>query len=219
LIFTDLLKTEPLLKKYNDECELLSPMVLHGFLTGVASCPSFIKPSEWIAIIMDEVTWDSEEEAKSFSAMCTELFQDCQRRLDDYLLKDFFPDGVGFDNRNWSNGYLIGIEFWDANFDGHKSLERLISAFTYFQSTGAHRELIEKELKKDSSFDMSQLPSPIDMALEVYSTLKKEYVEGSKSVSLENNSNILPVKNENQKVGRNDPCICGSGKKFKKCCG
>ncbi|MDF4593115.1 SEC-C metal-binding domain-containing protein, partial [Vibrio parahaemolyticus] len=21
------------------------------------------------------------------------------------------------------------------------------------------------------------------------------------------------------KVGRNDPCICGSGKKFKKCCG
>ena len=22
-----------------------------------------------------------------------------------------------------------------------------------------------------------------------------------------------------QKVGRNDPCSCGSGKKFKKCCG
>ncbi len=27
-----------------------------------------------------------------------------------------------------------------------------------------------------------------------------------------------PVKNEN-KVGRNDPCPCGSGKKYKKCCG
>jgi uncharacterized protein len=24
---------------------------------------------------------------------------------------------------------------------------------------------------------------------------------------------------ENPKVGRNDVCICGSGKKFKKCCG
>ncbi|WP_204338116.1 SEC-C metal-binding domain-containing protein, partial [Proteus mirabilis] len=22
-----------------------------------------------------------------------------------------------------------------------------------------------------------------------------------------------------QKVGRNDPCPCGSGKKYKKCCG
>ena len=27
------------------------------------------------------------------------------------------------------------------------------------------------------------------------------------------------VKRETKKVGRNDPCICGSGKKFKKCCG
>ena len=27
-----------------------------------------------------------------------------------------------------------------------------------------------------------------------------------------------PVKNEN-KVGRNDPCPCGSGKKYKNCCG
>ena len=24
---------------------------------------------------------------------------------------------------------------------------------------------------------------------------------------------------KNKKVGRNDPCLCGSGKKFKKCCG
>jgi hypothetical protein len=28
-----------------------------------------------------------------------------------------------------------------------------------------------------------------------------------------------PVRNENRRVGRNDPCPCGSGKKFKKCCG
>jgi preprotein translocase subunit SecA len=27
------------------------------------------------------------------------------------------------------------------------------------------------------------------------------------------------VLNENQKLGRNDPCWCGSGKKFKKCHG
>ncbi|MFI3115088.1 MAG: preprotein translocase subunit SecA [Clostridia bacterium] len=28
-----------------------------------------------------------------------------------------------------------------------------------------------------------------------------------------------PVRNANSKVGRNDPCTCGSGKKYKKCCG
>jgi len=28
-----------------------------------------------------------------------------------------------------------------------------------------------------------------------------------------------PVRREGQKVGRNDPCPCGSGKKYKRCCG
>ncbi|WP_320533905.1 SEC-C metal-binding domain-containing protein [Robbsia andropogonis] len=29
---------------------------------------------------------------------------------------------------------------------------------------------------------------------------------------------LVPVKNE-PKMGRNDPCPCGSGRKYKKCCG
>ena len=28
-----------------------------------------------------------------------------------------------------------------------------------------------------------------------------------------------PVRNKGKKVGPNDPCPCGSGKKYKKCCG
>jgi len=28
-----------------------------------------------------------------------------------------------------------------------------------------------------------------------------------------------PIRNEPDRVGRNDPCPCGSGKKYKKCCG
>jgi preprotein translocase subunit SecA len=27
-----------------------------------------------------------------------------------------------------------------------------------------------------------------------------------------------PIRNRRQRVGRNDPCPCGSGKKFKNCC-
>ena len=27
------------------------------------------------------------------------------------------------------------------------------------------------------------------------------------------------IKHEGDKTGRNDPCPCGSGKKYKKCCG
>jgi len=33
-----------------------------------------------------------------------------------------------------------------------------------------------------------------------------------------NKGNIIPFKRGESKVGRNDPCPCGSGKKYKKCC-
>lgn len=33
-----------------------------------------------------------------------------------------------------------------------------------------------------------------------------------------NAASLDPVKREGPKVGRNDPCPCGSGKKYKKCC-
>ena len=36
------------------------------------------------------------------------------------------------------------------------------------------------------------------------------YVDGSA---------IQPIRSRENKVGRNDPCPCGSGKKYKKCCG
>jgi preprotein translocase subunit SecA len=34
-----------------------------------------------------------------------------------------------------------------------------------------------------------------------------------------NKKNTIVVGDKNEKVGRNDPCPCGSGKKYKKCCG
>jgi SEC-C motif-containing protein len=30
---------------------------------------------------------------------------------------------------------------------------------------------------------------------------------------------MVPIKRDSEKLGRNDPCHCGSGKKLKKCCG
>jgi hypothetical protein len=46
---------------------------------------------------------------------------------------------------------------------------------------------------------------------------ENEYVSLEKSYNEEDKNVPLPV--EKPKVGRNDPCPCGSGKKYKKCCG
>jgi uncharacterized protein YecA (UPF0149 family) len=33
------------------------------------------------------------------------------------------------------------------------------------------------------------------------------------------NDQLRPITRTSEKIGRNDPCSCGSKKKFKKCCG
>jgi len=38
------------------------------------------------------------------------------------------------------------------------------------------------------------------------------------SYSPDATATIIPIKRDGPKVGRNDPCPCGSGKKYKKCC-
>ena len=47
----------------------------------------------------------------------------------------------------------------------------------------------------------------------------KQRSENAAAVGSEQTKKRPVVKAEKQKVGRNDPCPCGSGKKYKKCCG
>jgi hypothetical protein len=48
--------------------------------------------------------------------------------------------------------------------------------------------------------------------------LERELVHQESLNQQRSNAFVEPIRNEN-KVGRNDPCPCGSGKKYKKCCG
>jgi len=41
---------------------------------------------------------------------------------------------------------------------------------------------------------------------------EQEMYDGSSEKKIE------PIRNRGQRVGRNDPCPCGSGKKYKQCC-
>jgi hypothetical protein len=52
----------------------------------------------------------------------------------------------------------------------------------------------------------------------------REALEGRKPAEMLEGGRLFPAKvetfrREGPKVGRNDPCPCGSGRKFKKCCG
>mgnify|MGYP002519929400 CR=1 FL=1 len=51
------------------------------------------------------------------------------------------------------------------------------------------------------------------------SAMQDMHVEGESAPNSSNNSKPQPIVNNEPKVGRNDPCPCGSGKKYKNCCG
>ena len=53
---------------------------------------------------------------------------------------------------------------------------------------------------------------------EIRQNLEAKEVKGSANSGAEKVSKARTIKKD-KKVGRNDPCICGSGKKYKQCCG
>jgi preprotein translocase subunit SecA len=55
--------------------------------------------------------------------------------------------------------------------------------------------------------------------LEELETQRDQEVVMSHGDSGDGDSRPKTVRRQVEKVGRNDPCPCGSGKKYKKCCG
>lgn len=71
-------------------------------------------------------------------------------------------------------------------------------------------------LKKETSLnDLPQIEKTV-------AELDKRFIKAVKSVKeadrIPDEPPTAQIKREDGKVGRNDPCICGSGKKYKKCC-
>ncbi len=57
------------------------------------------------------------------------------------------------------------------------------------------------------------------LRIRVEQKVEREEVAKVTGTNKDNSASREPVKRKNAKVGRNDPCPCGSGKKYKQCCG
>ncbi len=68
----------------------------------------------------------------------------------------------------------------------------------------------QRERAKERAFDYWENPSREDDG---------SWVDGALDELGGGSGGAIPLRREAPKVGRNDPCPCGSGKKYKKCCG
>ncbi len=118
-------------------------------------------------------------------------------------------------------------KFWVAHIDNMEQLKRGIG----LRAIGQHNPVVEyrmegfdmfdemiSEIKEETVKMLILLVPRVVMQEEAREQARPEKNLVMSGGSVDNTPTRQPIHNDN-KVGRNDPCPCGSGKKYKKCCG
>jgi len=76
----------------------------------------------------------------------------------------------------------------------------------------------------EMEMEQGEMSEALQELHEEWLQMPREALEGKKPAEVLDGGRLFPSKvetfrRETPKVGRNDPCSCGSGKKYKKCCG
>ncbi len=120
----------------------------------------------------------------------------------------------------WSRGFLRGHQWLEALWEDlpeelADELDAILMALGFFASRetaeGFHAEAITSEQSFKAMADAMHRVVPRAVA---------QYAHMGRSMAtvLAERDTDAPATHD-VKVGRNDPCPCGSGKKYKKCCG
>lgn len=190
---------------------------LQGFFAAIISAPDRISPAHWIGEVTGvRPAYESREQAEEFLGLVMSFYREVADALQAETLELALKPGTQTDRhldyRSWCDGYILGwslsTEEW--MLPGNEPLKKL--TFPILLLSGAFQEDAEK---RGEEF----------MPLEEYQALEQECAEaladavtGIHRFWLQRRAST-PVRREGQKAGRNDPCACGSGKKFKHCCG
>jgi uncharacterized protein len=196
----------------SDDAMLLSE--LDGFLAGVVVSPALIKPSEWLPVVWggEGPVFESEQQAQSVIDLIMGHYNDIIRQLDrgEYgPVYDFDPD----DNvvwETWIEGFwhavLLRPEDWLAYYEtDDEDLQRAVFVLTRLQEITDAAEPEPLEIDEE----LEELAP--DLIPDAVQTLHRARLARAGPTR-------TPANQNRPKVGRNDPCPCGSGKKFKKCC-
>ncbi len=191
---------------------------LQGFLAAVVSSPDIIPPSTWVPeVVGGEVDYDSMEQAQEFMGRLMRFYNSVAATLFDQqpltLIATSLPaEQQKTDYQSWCEGYITGWSLSQEEWlrPGNGALKKL--TFPILFLSGAFREASEREgrpcLPEDEYRAVEQ--NCIDMLAQAVTDIYHFWLEQRRPAS---------VPRQTAKVGRNEACPCGSGKKFKLCCG
>ena len=193
---------------------------LDGFMTALVVCPDLVAPSEYAPILLsgktgdDDLVFQSEKEAEQFFDLLMRHWNEINRafRRGELRMPYIAQDGERFSGGNdWANGFLAGTYLRH-----HRWLEIVndeeragpfvpIWALAYEQDEDPSMRPYEDPISPERREEL--IAAMIASVIRLYAMFREDRMARKAGAS----GSAL-------KTGRNDPCPCGSGKKFKACC-
>lgn len=191
---------------------------LDGFLTGLLMCPEAIPPAEWMTIV-----WGADVEGMPpfEDPLDVQWFADAVAARRDEIARDLGRGKLqpifDVDERNgevlweyWIDGFAAAIELrpdaWEALSDDPVTAAPRSRLATLIAVARDESDLDSVEINAFQDRAAAELTAAVQLLYAAQTD-----VGGATSVAAS--------KTAASKVGRNDPCPCGSGKKHKRCCG
>jgi len=212
---------------------------LQGFLFAIASSPETIAPSEWLPMIGDDegLNFADQNEAQEILGLVMALYNESNKAV--LERSNALPAGCAFDEditKNFDDG--SSISQWSRGFaSAHDWLAEVWEEYLFDEldeECGATLMVLSffgsKQLAKAYYTDMRPRKRKRgDESFEGFAlTMRRMFPDALASYAHIGRSIFEAVLQHDEhrrepslstKVGRNEPCPCGSGKKYKKCCG
>jgi uncharacterized protein len=197
---------------------ILGVSELDGFLTAIASGPEEVGPSLWLPAVWGdcEPIWESESQLEEvFTLMLRHMNVIATHLMDEpdtfepIFLNNTVEDEVFVVVDEWCSGYLRGLSLTAEQWrEGGERMENLLQPLFAF-GTDAGWDALE-QLDEGEVEAFQQAIAPAVRAIHAF-WLERRESDGTQGTA-------QPFRHSSAQIGRNDPCPCGSGKKYKNCC-
>lgn len=188
---------------------------LDGFFTAIVSGPVMVPPSQWLPAVWGdfEPVWEDEDDFKSIFMLMMRHMNGIMAMLMEGA-DDFEPIYMERDVKGkvytivdeWCEGYLRAVALtgdqWRA---GGADMDILLTPIAAFTSTTNWRGHDFNEIEVEN---IKNAIAPNVREIHAFWLERRG----------DDMSSSQPARRQEPKVGRNDPCPCGSGKKYKRCC-
>jgi len=195
-----------------------SASALHGFFTAIVSGPMLL-PSAWMPFVFgDEHVWNSAGEVQRVLALIMHAYDTVARELYETpenfaLLTERRASGSEETARaeSWCRGYLSGMAVAD---DAWKPLLRrkpfnMTVRLIYAIGAAEPDDVLAQALATDATMYRETVATLAPGVVDIY-----RYFRTNEAPTAPTGT----VYRAGPKIGANDPCSCGSGKKYKRCC-